>query len=91
MSKPTHPICPRCGGPIPNAESPGAYPGALSRVDNRTEICSRCGVLEALSGFMGEIRYEQELDNQEVAAEPAALARDCELCYGECICPGGPQ
>ncbi len=52
---------------------------------------SRCGVLEALSGFMGEIRYEQELDNQEVAAESAALARDCELCYGECICPGGPQ
>jgi hypothetical protein len=40
---PAVPICPRCGGYIPNAETPGAYPGALSRVDNKTEICSKCG------------------------------------------------
>lgn len=40
--------CPRCGGPIPNAETPGAYPGALSRVDNETEVCSRCGSVEAV-------------------------------------------
>ncbi len=40
---------------------------------------------------MSEIWYEQELDDQGVAAESAALARDCELCYGECICPGGPR
>ncbi len=39
--------CPRCGGLIPNNESPGAYPGALSRVDNKTEICSSCGSAEA--------------------------------------------
>lgn len=40
--------CPRCGGPIPNAETPGAFAGALSRVDNETEICSRCGSVEAV-------------------------------------------
>lgn len=43
-----NPDCPRCGGPIPNATHPGAYPGALSRTDNLTEICSKCGVLEAV-------------------------------------------
>ena len=41
-------MCPKCGGPIPNADQPGAYPGALSRVDNKTEICSRCGMVEAV-------------------------------------------
>lgn len=43
------PVCPRCGGFIPNNENPGAYPGALSRVDNKTEICSECGTDEAFS------------------------------------------
>lgn len=42
------PVCPRCAGPIPNAKTPGQYPGALSRKDNRTEICSECGGLEAV-------------------------------------------
>lgn len=37
-------ICPLC-----NQEIHG-YP-AISRKDNRTEICSRCGVLEALHDF----------------------------------------
>lgn len=41
------PVCPRCGGFIPNNEHPGAYPGALSRRDNETEICSACGQEEA--------------------------------------------
>ena len=40
--------CPRCGGAIPNDAEPGAYPGALSRVDNLTYVCSDCGGLEAL-------------------------------------------
>lgn len=44
----TKPVCPRCSGYIPNDVSPGAYPGALSRTDNKTEICSECGTLEAL-------------------------------------------
>ena len=47
------PICPRCNGYIPNNEQPGAYPGALSRVDNKTEICSECGTLEAIEQFTG--------------------------------------
>lgn len=42
-------ICPRCKDSfIPNNDMPGAYPGALSRVDNKTYICSECGVMEAL-------------------------------------------
>lgn len=45
-------ICPRCESSyIPNNEFPGEYPGALSRVDNKTEICSECGVLEALEDY----------------------------------------
>lgn len=46
----THP-CPTCDGQIPNNETPGAYIGALSRKDNKTEICSACGVREALADF----------------------------------------
>lgn len=46
--------CPRCKiNYIPNNETPGAYPGALSRVDNKTEICSDCGVEEALDDYFG--------------------------------------
>ena len=41
--------CPRCGGPIPNAEFKGKYPGAASRWADRTvEVCSACGQDEAL-------------------------------------------
>lgn len=46
------PICPSCDGFIPSNENPGAYPGALSRKDNKTEICSACGMAEALADFM---------------------------------------
>ena len=52
------PICPRCSGPIPNLEHWGEYPGALSRVDNATEICSRCGTEEALADFA---KYRHEI------------------------------
>ena len=45
--------CHRCGGKIPNTEHPGEYPGALSRVDNTTEVCSRCGVHEAMAALLG--------------------------------------
>jgi hypothetical protein len=44
-------ICPRCMGYIPNNYSPGEYPGAISRLDNKTEICSECGVQEAIEDF----------------------------------------
>lgn len=42
------PVCPRCDGFIPSNLTPGRYPGAISRVDNKTEICSDCGREEAL-------------------------------------------
>ena len=35
-------ICPKCGGPLTG------HP-ALSRIDNKTEICPDCGLIEALS------------------------------------------
>jgi hypothetical protein len=48
-------ICPRCNSnQIPNNETPGAYPGALSRVDNKTEICSDCGTSEALEDYFSK-------------------------------------
>lgn len=41
-------ICPRCEGYIPCNENPGKYPGAISRTDDVTEICSDCGTEEAM-------------------------------------------
>jgi len=50
------PACPRCLGYVPNNAWPGQYPGALSRTDNKTEICSSCGTEEAMLDFgMGEL------------------------------------
>ena len=46
VREPKH--CPRCWGWIPNNETPGAHMGALSRIDNKTEICSACGTAESL-------------------------------------------
>lgn len=43
--------CPTCSGYIPNNENIGAYAGAISRRDNKTEICSDCGTREALEDF----------------------------------------
>lgn len=37
--------CPRCLEPLPKG-----YPGAISRHDNKTEICSACGLMEAIEG-----------------------------------------
>ena len=48
-----YPTCPRCSGPIPNATDLGGYPGALSRTDNATEICSDCGTREAMEQMTG--------------------------------------
>ena len=54
MTEPTDPhTCPRCRGGIPNNEQRGEYPGALSRADNKTEICSGCGVEEAMIEMHG--------------------------------------
>lgn len=40
--------CPRCGHMIPNDVTPGEYPGALSRYDDETYVCSSCGQDEAM-------------------------------------------
>lgn len=37
--------CPNCGYPI------YGYP-ALSRKDNKTEICSNCGIAEAMNAYI---------------------------------------
>lgn len=48
--------CPRCGGGIPNNIDRGKYCGALSRLDNKTEICSSCGQEEAMEDyFLGKV------------------------------------
>ena len=46
------PVCPICLGYIPNNMAPGAYPGAISRIDNETEICSECGQKEAINDWL---------------------------------------
>jgi hypothetical protein len=50
-----HKVCPRCMGYIPNNVTPSAYCGALSRLDNETEICSDCGTEEAWLQFLGAL------------------------------------
>lgn len=45
--------CPRCLGGIPNDYQRGEYIGAMSRTDNKTEICSDCGQMEAIEEFAG--------------------------------------
>lgn len=42
------PLCPRCLGYIPSNAFAGEYIGAISRVDNKTQICSDCGTEEAI-------------------------------------------
>lgn len=45
-------MCPRCQyNWIPNNLMPAEYPGALSRADNKTEICSDCGTSEAIEQY----------------------------------------
>jgi hypothetical protein len=51
MKDEQYPICPRCHGNIPNNDRPGEDPGALSRRDNKTEICSACGTAEAMEDW----------------------------------------
>lgn len=51
MKKTKSNLCPYCKQPIIG------YP-AISRVDNKTEICSHCGVAEALKVFVMAQRKE---------------------------------
>lgn len=59
------PVCPRCGHFIPTDENPGAYPGALSRTDNYTEVCSACGSREAME------QWRMNLGDEKLTGEPA--------------------
>lgn len=59
MKFPEH-TCPRCLGAVPNASERGQYPGAISRTDNETEICSECGVLEALEQWGGNLLHQDD-------------------------------
>ena len=52
--------CPRCAGYIPNNIQVGQYVGALSRTDNKTEICSSCGTAEALEQFVGALMPQSQ-------------------------------
>lgn len=60
------PVCPRCLGFIPNNEKPGAYCGAISRVDNKTEICSKCGENEAMEDLFNTLTLIRDWPVKEV-------------------------
>lgn len=36
-------VCPRCRGDVPEPGKKGEYSGAISRTDNKTEVCTPCG------------------------------------------------
>lgn len=46
-------ICPRCRARSTRNEFGGR--GALSRTDNRTEVCSDCGLDEAILSWRGDL------------------------------------
>ena len=52
-------ICPRCGGDVPDTEHKGQYLGAISRVDNETEVCSKCGTEEAMLQMAGRLNGKE--------------------------------
>ena len=58
--------CLRCGGAIPSFERIGQYPGALSRTDNKTEICSDCGSNEAFECMRGLLSTQDRWAIQDV-------------------------
>lgn len=65
------PICPICEGYIPSDERPGAYPGATSRYDNKTEICSACGTTEAVGPMiLGDELYVLRDEAEEFTDDP---------------------
>jgi len=73
-------LCPICEGPIPNAEHEGKYPGAMSRWDNVSEICSMCGSAEAMSPLLNPdarmlMQASREFDDFELWREGVLLGR----------------
>lgn len=51
MTDNTQKTCPTCSKPLKG------YP-AISRKDNKTEICSECGVAEALADFVSNFKSQ---------------------------------
>ena len=74
--------CPRCGQRVPNAL--GDYPGALSREDNETYVCSECGTTEAMAGFMPN--YPKPLPLGSYGLSDWAT---CPVCDGQGEVPSG--
>ena len=76
--------CPKCGDHIPSNEHAGQYAGAISRRDNKTEICSACGTKEAVEDFLG---METCPNCWEVVTEKNTLIKEhdpewgCLYCY----------
>lgn len=63
-------LCPRCCLEL----LPIGYPGALSRRDNKTEICSSCGFEEAMNDFakvMGKNPIDDAIESWPVALKIA--------------------
>lgn len=60
------PVCPRCLGYIPSNAFAGEYPGAISRVDNKTEICSDCGQEEAILALVAIDQWPIVFYNDDV-------------------------
>ncbi len=60
MKKAVDNKCPRCTLDVPAPGLAGLYPGALSRTDNETEICSGCGLIEAYEQFKGVLTNQSE-------------------------------
>lgn len=53
-------ICPKCGKTFKGV-------GALSRRDNKTEICSECGRKEAINDYFKFINFEKhKLENMKI-------------------------
>jgi len=50
-------ICPSCGHPIYGYT-------AISRKDNKTEICDNCGTLEAINTFQDYIKSKNKKNAQ---------------------------
>jgi hypothetical protein len=73
--------CSRCGRGVPNDAHRGEYPGALSRLDNATYICSDCGMDEALY----QLRNSGHLPPLDQAAVSTAdvQTKACVVC-GRC-------
>lgn len=68
-------LCPRCGESL----HPSTVSNALSRVDNITYICNRCGDREAMADYLG---LELPPVTEPVFVDPPASPRNirCPAC-----------